>query len=70
MVATGFSNTAETDRVEIIDLMTGEINCQKFPSFPTKVYRAAGGLSSSEDPIICGGLYPSRRECYSFVNGV
>ena len=69
MVATGISNTFETDRVEIIDLLTGETTCQKFPSFPTKVYRAVGGLSCSEDPIICGGLYPPRRECYSFING-
>ena len=70
MVATGISNALATDRVEIIDLLTGETTCQKFPSFPRKVYRAAGGLSSSEDPIICGGVAPVRKECYSFVNGV
>ena len=53
MVATGRPNGTQ---VQIIDFLSEETICKRFPAFPISVLGAAGGLGSFEEPIICGGV--------------
>ncbi len=70
MVALGWFNGELLNSVEIIDLLSEDNICQRFPRFPYPASDVKAEVTRSGDPIICGARFPTfRDDCFAFQKG-
>merc|ERR1711963_182812 len=72
LVATGYGESKrqwgnEKDLVQVVDLNSNN-SCSNLQKFPSKVYKASGGVLNNI-PIICGGYdnnYIQQNSCFAY----